>query len=112
MDVTDGVYDFSLLTEKVFSHEPLPPHSFSFSLMDEADPKIVPQLLGNFLSTGAKMKFNKPELGLLTEREIEILREYLLSIGWDMEYSVERINLPMGLHKNHYKIQFKSAAHR
>ena len=46
--------------------------------------------MSSFLVTGADIKFNK-DLAMLTPEEIGVLRGYLLSIGYDADYSpVER----------------------
>ena len=102
--------NFSELTQRLFELDPLPPRSISFGLEEDSNStssSMIPKLLGQFLITGAQMRYHKPELGLLTPEEVEGLRKYLHSIGWDFDYTVQTLNLPGGYHKYHYQIVFK-----
>lgn len=100
--------NFGQLTQRLFELDPLPPRSICFGFEEEpSSPDAIPNFLEQFLITGAQMRFHKPEIGLLTIEELETLRKYLQSIGWDFDYEVQTINIPGGYHKYHYQIFFK-----
>ena len=77
--------DIPTLIRRIFSAPCLPPYSFRFDL--DNDPEELRQLLSFFIVTGADIKFGK-ELAHLTQGELEVLREYMLSIGYDADYNL------------------------
>lgn len=67
----------------LFDRSPGDPFSVSVELGDTT--QTVP-FLERFVLVGSRKLFNK-SLGELTEREIDRIRQYLLSIGWDADLS-------------------------
>jgi len=93
MDFTESSYDTSLdsFIRVLFSNESHPP----FSLRLELEPPegenasvYVNNILRDILINGANMKYGK-KLEELTDRQKENIRSYMLSLGWDIEHTVE-----------------------
>lgn len=112
---------FNQFVDMIFKNPPQEPFTWNFSFINNLPNKDQQaQLLGYFIVTGAKNKYDK-ELANLTEREIGTIREYLLSIGFDIEYeqlkSVKKVrdyhpdNTPYDreIEYSEWKIQFKAA---
>jgi hypothetical protein len=75
--------DVPTLIRHIFSAPCLPPFSFRFDLGGEQ----LRLLLSSFIVTGADIKFGK-ELAHLTREELGVLRDYMLSIGYDADYNL------------------------
>ena len=69
----------------IFNASCLPPFSIRFDL--DGDPEQLRSFLSSFIVTGADIKFKK-ELAHLTKQELDILRDYMLSIGYDADYNL------------------------
>src|SRR3989344_2196937 len=73
----------------VFGFPPQDAFSYDFSFIENIPSREQQaQLLGEFLVTGAKLKYNKA-LADLSDTERQVLRQYLLSIGFDVNYIVK-----------------------
>jgi len=70
---------------KLYKSPPQPPFSFHLTLPVGIE---IHEFLGYMVVYGAKEIYQR-QLGELSPEEIQHLREYLLSIGWDVEYTVE-----------------------
>lgn len=111
---------FDGFVKMVFNNPVQEPFSFIFSFPEDLTPLQRSEALGFFIVTGAKMKYNK-QLAELTEKEITNLRDYLLSIGFDIDYKLNvktkqvtdyrEDNTPYqrDITFNHYDISFKVA---
>lgn len=97
---------FSEFVERIYDNEALPPFSYRFQFADPKDFPKLGRLLGHFILRGSKILFDK-EPAKLSLIQIGKLREYLLSIGYDCDYSAPDIDEQNG--KTHYHIQFKFA---
>ena len=75
---------FTFITS-IFTASCLPPFSIRFDL--EGDPEQLRSFLSCFIVTGADIKFKK-ELSQLNKQELNILRDYMLSIGYDADYNL------------------------
>jgi hypothetical protein len=72
----------------IFNMDPQPSHTFSIEALDEIPKDGLRQYLGYFIMYGAK-KLYKKELANLSVDEIDHLKRFLRSIGWDVDYKVE-----------------------
>ena len=68
--------------EQIFSNEPCPPCSFEILSDRPAD------ALGEILKFGAKFKYGK-SLEMLNSDEMSKMRDYIRSIGFDVNYVTE-----------------------
>ena len=67
----------------LFRNSPMPPFSFHLGLHGDS----IQDVLRTVLLSGARLRYDR-QLHELSEREKSTLREYLLSLGWDLEYKV------------------------
>ncbi len=74
--------DLQTIIRSIFSAPCMPPFSFRFDT--DNDPEQLRLLLSSFIVIGADMKFGK-ELAHLTQEELEILRGYMKSVGYDAD---------------------------
>jgi hypothetical protein len=87
---TNGDFRWNHFVEAIFNQPCQEPFSFNVEFINRIpDKNQLSQLLGYFISTGAKQIYSK-ELADLSAEEWECIRRYLLSIGWDVEYAVEQ----------------------
>jgi hypothetical protein len=103
----------------LFSNPPLPPFSM-FADFSEATPDQVTQFYSQIVMYGAKAMYDKG-LHELSPSQIETLREYLLSMGCDVEYNLnedkkivleyteEGERVSRSIKTNHYQLVFKPA---
>jgi len=103
----------------LFSCPPAEPFSFRIE-MEEAAPEQVRDNLSMILVTGAKVKYGR-ELAALTREEIETIRKYLWSLGYDADYSLVKCGKPVldyhpdgmpyirDVSVNNWQITFKAA---
>ena len=75
--------DISEFITNLFNSEPLPPFSFFIELTDGN--MDIKRFLGDILIEGAKRRYNKA-IYQLTEDEINKLRYYFHSFGFDAKY--------------------------
>jgi hypothetical protein len=104
--------------DMIYSNECLDPFAYNFDV--EMEQGSLVQFLGKFVVTGARKLYNK-EIAHLTEIEVEKIRSYLLSIGWDVEYEMvcesktvtdykpDGTSFKRDIPLNNWKIQFKRA---
>jgi HJR/Mrr/RecB family endonuclease len=81
--------DWNEFTEKLFSQPPQDPFSYTVSFLDQVDSKKVSELLGYMLIQGVRLRYSK-EIAYLTPTEIEEVKNYYHSFGYDITYQVER----------------------
>jgi len=101
--------------QEIFKTAPKEPFSFYLTLPEEVQ---IRDFLANFIVSGADSLYHC-QLADLTPDQIEHLRQYLLSIGWDVEYQVEsrQQSFPKNNNQsetvtrqvNYYLIDFKPA---
>lgn len=72
----------------IFERDPEPKHTFTLQFLDQIPKNSLQQYLGHFLMHGAKRLYEK-ELAALTPEEIDTLRKYLQSLGWDASYEIK-----------------------
>lgn len=114
-ELDTGIEQFMIM---LFRSPVMPPFSFFIDLSG-----IMPdQILGPLLCAGAQSLYNK-QLSNLTEPEIGVLREYLLSIGWDADYHLATLYKEVVDYRsdgepyvnqikvNNWQITFKTADH-
>lgn len=87
-DMSSMDFNFGDFVERIYQMPPQPAFSFHMEFLDTIDAEQLRKLLAHFVMTGAKRKYNK-DLAALTPNEIDHLREYLLSIGFKVEFKVE-----------------------
>ena len=109
--ITDGQmtmshhdFDWNVFTERLFQLPPQDPFTFQMELLDEMNPNKLSQLLGLMLINGVRNKYQK-EVAQLTPNEIEIVRQYYRSIGFDIEYQVKQ-ETKDGVPINRFEILF------
>jgi len=83
-ELTEMELELNSFIDSVFHNEPMPPFSFRFEL-SSADPNMLNNFLQSFVLKGCDELFNT-ELHSLSKRQVGKLREYLLSIGYDVDY--------------------------
>lgn len=76
----------SFLVDELFAQPPKAASTYDLSLPEEC--QGVQEFLGYFLTLAAKQIYQR-QLGALSVDELEHLRKYLRSIGWDAQYQVE-----------------------
>ena len=81
--------DFKQLTKSIFDNEPLNPWSLRLEFLSNIDQAELFNLLGYFVQYGSKHLYQK-ELALLSSDEIDVIRQYLQSIGYDAEYNLNQ----------------------
>src|SRR5579883_1671039 len=91
---TTHVGDFSWkdFVALIYKEDPKPSHTYAMQFLDEIPPKALKQYLAYFIIYGAKTLYKK-ELAQLSEIEIGKLRQYLLSLGWNIEYKLDSYDL-------------------
>lgn len=72
---------------EIFSSSPQAPFTYHMELDNEEELVAV---LSNILVVGANVKYSK-SLNNLDQSEIEVMRQYLQSFGWDAEYAMQRV---------------------
>lgn len=78
--------DINSFLDNLFRQPPTPP--FSFRLAFEGLPAgQLHNILGDILIKGASIRYNR-QLHELSDREMQTMREYLHSIGWDAVYNI------------------------
>lgn len=87
--ITSYDVNFGQLTKSIFDNEPQDPWSLRLEFLSEIDPNGLVKLLSYFVQYGSKHLYQK-ELALLTPDELDVVRKYLQSIGYDVEYSLNR----------------------
>lgn len=86
--ITDlGEISFDKLFEAVLSCPVLPPNSLRLAAVDQITAEELRGLLGHFLVKAARKILSK-ELYLLTSEELDQIRPYLWSIGFEVEASL------------------------
>ena len=87
-ELTETELDLSFagFTTSLFNKSSMPPFSFRLALEDMT-PETFKDTMSAFLVTGANIKYGKL-LHELSEKELGILRNYLLSIGYDVDYNL------------------------
>ena len=79
--------DFGNFVKRLYENPLQKPFSYTLQFLTEIPHDQAQNYLGYILTTGAKELFDK-ELVYLSQEQIETLREYMHSIGWDAEYQV------------------------
>lgn len=104
----------------LFNDSPQAPFTYFMDMSAESDPI---QLLSQVLMIGAQIKFKK-QIADLTEAEVNKLREYMLSLGWDADYNLiikhkevvdykpDGVPYVKQLKLNNWQITFKAADSR
>lgn len=115
-----GEFNYNDFLNTIFKSEPQEPFSLRLEMMDTITPDERLRMLADFVMAGAKVLFNK-SLHLLDENEVFKLRQYLLSIGEDVDYHNEPkkkvvtdykpdgTSFQREININDWKIQFKKA---
>ena len=78
--------DLTGFMRSVFNKSAMPPFSFRVNL-SQASYADKNNFLQSFILTGCNSLFDGEQLHNLTDRQIKKLREYLLSIGYDVDYN-------------------------
>lgn len=81
--------NFNEFVSAIYKHEPAEPFAYQLEFLDQMNPEELRKLLAYFIITGAKTIYSK-ELAQLLPNEIEYLRKYLLSIGFKVEFKIEK----------------------
>lgn len=100
-----------MLIETIFMVSPPPtPFKFRIQFIDPNDYSKLASFLGHFLMYGCKKLYNV-EPCKLTLPQISTLRDYILSIGYDIDYNpIPTITTNSeGVEESDYKIMFKPA---
>ncbi len=84
-----GEFNVNDFIKNIFSSEPKDP--FSYRLELNVEPNVLVKILGDFVTYGSHTLYQR-ELALLSEQEIQTIRKYLLSIGYDVEYDMVTVN--------------------
>lgn len=79
---------FKEMVENIYSAPPMDAFSINFEFLDEIKKEDLKKYLAHFVVEGAKIRYNK-QLAELTPDEIQVLKDYLHSIGWDISFEVE-----------------------
>lgn len=79
-----GEFTFEDVIKAIFNNVPQPPLSLRLEFIDMMTLQQAQQLLGQFLVYGARKLYNKA-LHDLNEEEMNQLRRYLHSIGYEVE---------------------------
>ena len=82
--------DFGELTKSIFNREPQDPHSMRLEFLSDIDQNKLVNLLGYFIQYGSKHLYQK-ELAMLSPNELDVMQKYLHSIGYEVEYNLNRI---------------------
>lgn len=101
---------FPDFVRSLFSSPPQDPYSFCMQFIDEMPREMLPQCLGHIIMVGAKNLYDK-ELAHLTPDEIFALRQYLWSIGWDVDMDEDLSVEPLENGGHHFRISFKPCSH-
>ena len=80
-------FDWGEFIDFLFSQPPQEPFTFTMSFLDTIDKNTLPQLLGQLLIRGTKIKYNKEICNLLPQ-EIAEMKNYFHSIGYDVSYNI------------------------
>jgi hypothetical protein len=75
--------DFDQFIQSLFRNEAMPPYSFRL----EFEHTEITRVLSSIITTGASIIYGKPVHELCTE-EIQHIRIYMLSLGWDADYKM------------------------
>jgi hypothetical protein len=97
-------FNFDDFVEKLYNNPPQEPFSYTLEFLQEIPKDHLQNYLGHILMTGAKQLYNT-ELACLSIEQIDYIRKYLHSIGWDADYKVEQKTLN-GQKYNHFQIDF------
>ena len=103
-------FDWNQFSQALFKKPPQDPFTFRIEFLDELDLPQVSQLLGQTLLIGIKELYDK-ELSEITPMELDKMRQYFKSIGFNIEsklnQSIQYIpELKKTLPVNHYTYQF------
>lgn len=80
-------FDWGVFTERLFQSKPAEPFTYRLEFLDEIDRRQLIQLLSQMVMTGAKQLYDK-DLGQVTEAELQVLKHYCRSLGFDFECEV------------------------
>lgn len=86
--IVETDFNFDEFVEKIYQEAPKPAFTYHMEFLEVISADELRKLLAYFVMTGAKRIYNK-ELSELLPNEIEHLREYLISIGYKVEFKVE-----------------------
>ena len=85
----DNLDEFDISLKKfvieLFKKDPVDPHTFQLTLPESVR---IQDFLGYLITYGANELYGS-QLGQLSPEQIDYLRKYLKSLGWDVEYRVE-----------------------
>jgi len=88
-EITFQDFKFCDFVQNLYKMEPNPPFSLSLEFLSEIDKEELQKLLAYFVIEGAKIRFNKT-LNELSKQDIDYLREYLLSIGYEATFDIKQ----------------------
>jgi hypothetical protein len=88
MSYTITDFDWNEFVDKLFTQPPCEPFTYAIEFLDTIDTHGLTQLLGIMLINGVRNKYNK-EIAQLSPNEIQNIREYYHSIGYDISYTLE-----------------------
>jgi len=86
MSLEETELDINACINNIFNTSPMPPFSFRLGITP-GTVKEQNNFLELFVMTGCEKLFNNTQLHNLSEKQIILLREYLLSIGYDADYN-------------------------
>lgn len=116
-DLQELELDTNAFFNSIFNTSPMPPFSYRIEII----PDMLNTVLQSFVLGGCTKLYPGINLHQLNQRQIGTLREYLLSIGYDIEYNlIEESKIikdyhPDGspflrkLNNNRYNFTFKQA---
>lgn len=79
---------FMDMIENIYSAPPMDAFALNFEFLDDIKKEDLKKYLGYFVVEGARIRYNK-QLAELTPEEIQVLKDYLHSIGWDVSFEIE-----------------------
>jgi hypothetical protein len=108
MDNNCADFDWGDFVERLFRQPPADPFTFYLSFLDEIDERKLANLLGQMLINGVKFKYHK-EIARLSPNEIEEVKKYYHSFGYDITYQIEVVQGAVPINK--FNIDFKPYPH-
>lgn len=88
-EVEINIEDFNGFIRSIFSNSPQPPFSYRFDIPGGSVQQV--STMASVLTMGADLKYGK-KLHDLSLNEIAVIRDYLLSFGWDADYHKVTMN--------------------
>ncbi|GAJ15048.1 unnamed protein product [marine sediment metagenome] len=88
-EITSIDFKFNDFVDAIYKQEPGEPFAYRLEFLDQIDKEELRKLLAYFVITGAKTKYEK-ELAQLSPDEIKYLRQYLISIGYNVKFEVQQ----------------------